>query len=374
MASWVIRADNEGCAYTLGLPNGHLDMADGAQQLADAMLLLAIYPGVRRDRGPALSTAPQRQRAVATTAPLVRRFGRRQPALKPVNAIADPDLRARRFTALLAVASSQAANVTSVNTPILIAGARLCCWPSSFVSRRRFIWRTLLMLATIGAGVLVFNQYGKLFARDSGIALLFILVRSNCWRPGPPGTSWWCGARTDALRHQLFENLGPAGRAERTGGDRGLRDGAAPVRCTRRQMMRAAVASVENTIWRHACSASGAPGAGHSARGDAFFHPVFRAGRCAAVGHASGHQRQRTGLSEEMRPGPDCATSSFQKRLHSALNSTNAGRLSRRFYWRGPVLREFDGKTWGRWRRERCNAHARQLHPVHARRTRPRSH
>jgi len=44
MASWVIRADNEGCAYTLSLPNGRLEMADGAQQLADAMLLLAIYP------------------------------------------------------------------------------------------------------------------------------------------------------------------------------------------------------------------------------------------------------------------------------------------------------------------------------------------
>lgn len=44
MAAWVVRADNEGCAYTLGLPNGHLDMADGAQQYADAMLLLAVHP------------------------------------------------------------------------------------------------------------------------------------------------------------------------------------------------------------------------------------------------------------------------------------------------------------------------------------------
>ena len=44
LAAWVTRADNEGCAYTLTVPNGHLNMADGAQQFGDAMLLLAIYP------------------------------------------------------------------------------------------------------------------------------------------------------------------------------------------------------------------------------------------------------------------------------------------------------------------------------------------
>ena len=43
MASWVIRADNEGCAYTQPC-QWPPEMADGAQQLADAMLLLAIYP------------------------------------------------------------------------------------------------------------------------------------------------------------------------------------------------------------------------------------------------------------------------------------------------------------------------------------------
>lgn len=44
LAAWVNRADNEGAAYTLTLPNGHLEMADGAQQFADAMRLLAVYP------------------------------------------------------------------------------------------------------------------------------------------------------------------------------------------------------------------------------------------------------------------------------------------------------------------------------------------
>jgi len=44
MAAWLARADNENCAYSLTLPNGQLPLADGAQQFADASLLLAIYP------------------------------------------------------------------------------------------------------------------------------------------------------------------------------------------------------------------------------------------------------------------------------------------------------------------------------------------
>ena len=78
-------------------------------------------------------------------------FGRKKRVNQPVNAIADPDLRARRFLAL-AVASSQAANVTSVNTPILIAGA-LTLLLAVIVRQppRNFVWRTLLMLATVPA-------------------------------------------------------------------------------------------------------------------------------------------------------------------------------------------------------------------------------
>lgn len=44
MAAWLLRANNENCAYELTLPNGHLPLADGAQQFADASLLLAAYP------------------------------------------------------------------------------------------------------------------------------------------------------------------------------------------------------------------------------------------------------------------------------------------------------------------------------------------
>jgi uncharacterized protein (DUF58 family) len=44
MAAWLLRAHNENCAYELTMPNGHLALADGAQQLADATLLLAAYP------------------------------------------------------------------------------------------------------------------------------------------------------------------------------------------------------------------------------------------------------------------------------------------------------------------------------------------
>lgn len=44
MAAWLLRASNENCAYELTMPNGHLPLADGSQQLADATLLLATYP------------------------------------------------------------------------------------------------------------------------------------------------------------------------------------------------------------------------------------------------------------------------------------------------------------------------------------------
>jgi uncharacterized protein (DUF58 family) len=44
MAAWLLRANNENCAYELTLPNGHLPLADGSQQYADAALLLAAYP------------------------------------------------------------------------------------------------------------------------------------------------------------------------------------------------------------------------------------------------------------------------------------------------------------------------------------------
>ncbi|MBL8310748.1 MAG: DUF58 domain-containing protein [Burkholderiales bacterium] len=44
LAAWVARADNEGCAFSLWLPNGQLAMAGGAQQVADATRLLAMYP------------------------------------------------------------------------------------------------------------------------------------------------------------------------------------------------------------------------------------------------------------------------------------------------------------------------------------------
>ena len=44
MAAWLLRANNENCAYELMMPNGHLLLADGAQQFADASLLLAAYP------------------------------------------------------------------------------------------------------------------------------------------------------------------------------------------------------------------------------------------------------------------------------------------------------------------------------------------
>ena len=44
MAAWLLRAHNENCAYSLSMPNAQLPLADGSQQFADALIVLAVYP------------------------------------------------------------------------------------------------------------------------------------------------------------------------------------------------------------------------------------------------------------------------------------------------------------------------------------------
>ena len=268
-------------------------------------------------------------------------FGRKKRVNQPVNAIADPDLRARRFLAL-AVASSQAANVTSVNTPILIAGA-LALLLAVIVRQppRNFVWRTLLMLATIGAGVLVFMQYGKLFARDSGIALLFIfgplkLLEAKSTRDFM--VVWGLGLMLYVT--SFFENLGllaalsvPAVIVVYV---TALRLFDAPATTSSQST------SVENTIWRHAVGA-----AAHLALGiplAAMLFILFPRATAPLWGRLEA-PTARTGLSEEMAPG-QIAQLILSKETAFRVEFDKRRPPQQALYWRGPVLREFDGKTW----------------------------
>ena len=89
--------------------------------------------------------------------------------------LADPDLRARRFMAF-AVALAQGANVLAMKPLIIVAGlAALLLCVLVREAPRQWVWRAGLMLLTLATGGLVFVEFGKLFARDSGVALLFIL-------------------------------------------------------------------------------------------------------------------------------------------------------------------------------------------------------
>lgn len=272
-------------------------------------------------------------------------FGRRQPEDKPVSAIADPDLRARRFLAL-AVASSQAANITSVNTPILIAGAAALLL--AFIVRqppRRFIWRTLLMLATIGAGVLVFSQYGKLFARDSGIALLFIfgplkLLEARSTRDFM--VVWGLGLMLYVT--SFFENLGLLAALSVpvviilyvTA----LRLFDAPVTTDGAGSSRQKAA--DNTVWRHALGATA-----HLALGiplAAMLFVLFPRATAPLWGRLEA-PKAKTGLSEEMRPG-QIAELILSKETAFRVEFDKRRPPQHALYWRGPVLREFNGQTW----------------------------
>jgi len=272
-------------------------------------------------------------------------FGSRKQKAQPVPAPAEPDLRARRFLAL-AVAASQAACVTSLTSPILIAGA-VALLLALIVRQppRRFLWRGLLMLATVGAGVLVFSQYGKLFARDSGIALLFIfgplkLLEARSTRDFM--VVWGLGLMLYVT--SFFENLGLLAALSVplvivlyvTA----LRLFDAPA--TARDSSGARPPVADNTVWRHTLGA-----AAHLALGiplAAMLFVLFPRATAPLWGRLEA-PKAKTGLSEEMRPG-QIAELILSKETAFRVEFDKRRPQQQALYWRGPVLREFDGQTW----------------------------
>ncbi len=249
----------------------------------------------------------------------------------------DPDLRARRFL-WLALVLSQLTHVTALNSTILAAGfaASLLALIVS-EAPTRFVWRVTLLLLTLGAGVLVFLSYGKWIGRDSGIALLFLfgplkLVEARSSRD----YMWVWGLGLVLYVASFFENLGlgaaltlpfivvayiTALRLFDAPSDE--RDGA--------------------SLWGHIKQSSI-----HTLMGIPLAAMLFvlfpRA--AAPLWGMRDTSTARTGLSEEMQPG-EIAQLIQSREIAFRVEFEGTRRPARSdLYWRGPVLRQFDGTRW----------------------------
>ena len=250
--------------------------------------------------------------------------------------LADPDLRARRFMAF-AVALAQAANVLAMKPLIIVAGlAALLLCVLVREAPRQWVWRAGLMLLTLATGGLVFVEYGKLFARDSGIALLFILgplklVETKTTRDFM--VVW--GMALVLFVASFFENLGLIAALS-----------VAPIIIVYVSALRLfdapASAPGAATLWQHVKGATA-----HTLLGIPLAAMLFvlfpRA--TAPLWGMSDPTKGKSGLSDEMRPG-NISSLILSKETAFRVEFENRKPPQQSMYWRGPVLREFDGLTW----------------------------
>jgi protein-glutamine gamma-glutamyltransferase len=247
-----------------------------------------------------------------------------------------PDLRARRFL-LFAVAASQLANITGVNNTIVVIG--LATTVGAFFVKdapRSLLWRLIVLLLTLAAGALIVLSYGKLFGRDSGIALLFIfgplkLIEARTARD----YMWVWGLGLVLYVASFFENLGL---------------GAA---VTLPFVIVAYIAALRlfdsraderdaPSLVSHVKSA-----AVHTLMGiplAAMLFILFPRATAPLWGMRDPATGQ-TGLSEEMQPGE---IANLIRNRDVAFRAEFEGRKppNSALYWRGPVLRQFDGVRW----------------------------
>ena len=250
--------------------------------------------------------------------------------------LAEPDLRARRFMAF-AVALAQGANVLAMKPLIIVAGlAALLLCVLVREAPRHWVWRAGLMLLTLATGGLVFVEYGKLFARDSGIALLFILgplklVETKTTRDF---MVVWCMAMVLFVA-SFFDNLGLVAALS-----------VAPILIVYVAALRmfdaAASAPGAPTLWQHIKGA-----AAHTLLGIPLAAMLFvlfpRA--TAPLWGMNDPTTGRSGLSDEMRPG-NISKLILSKETAFRVEFEDRKPPQQALYWRGPVLREFDGLTW----------------------------
>jgi protein-glutamine gamma-glutamyltransferase len=249
----------------------------------------------------------------------------------------NPDLRARRFL-LLAVLLSQMSNVTGVNNVILVIGFAIT-FISVFVkgAPRAFVWRTLLLFLTFASAYAVFLAYGKLLGRDAGIALLFLfgplkLIEARSTRD----YMWVWGLGLILYVASFFENLGIGGAVT------------LPIiivvyiAALRLFDSRADELNAPSTLshLKHA--------AAHMLMGiplAAILFVLFPRAAAPLWGMQDASTAQ-TGLSEEMSPGEIAnlirsRETAFRVEFENGKHPPKSA-----LYWRGPVLRTFDGTKW----------------------------
>ncbi len=248
----------------------------------------------------------------------------------------NPDLRARRFL-LLAVLLSQLANVTSVQTTVTVLGL-VATFAAFFVveAPRKFIWRSALLLLTFAAGVVIFLSYGKLIGRDSGIALLFIFGPLKLMEARSPRDYMWVwGLGLVLYVASFFENLGlgaavtlPVVIVVYIAALR-LFDARADERDAPSLVSHMKNAAVHTLM--------GIPLA-------AMLFILFPRATAPLWGMREPSTGQ-TGLSEEMQPGE---IAKLIRNRDIAFRAEFEGRKppNNALYWRGPVLRQFDGVRW----------------------------
>ncbi len=276
----------------------------------------------------------------ATLGDRVKSIGRKQHAnipKTPKPVVIEPDLRARRFMSF-AILLAQAANVLAVKPVIAAVGviALVVC----FLVRqqpRQWLWRAALMLLTIGAGALIFQQYGRIFGRDPGVALLFILgplklIEAKSTRDFM--VVW--GMALVLYVASFFENLGLLAALS-----------VPPVIIIYVAALRlfdapSRASDARSTLVHHLKGASA-----HTLLGiplAAMLFVLFPRATAPLWGMRDTTTGQ-SGLSEEMRPG-QIAQLILSKETAFRVEFEKRKPAPSALYWRGPVLREFDGVTW----------------------------
>jgi len=248
----------------------------------------------------------------------------------------DPDLRARRFLAF-ALALAQGANVLAMKPMLMVGGiAALLLALLLTEPPRRWYWRALLMFATLATAWLVYREYERLIGRDPGIAILFVLgplklIEAKSTRDFM--VVWGLGLMLYVT--SFFENLGLLAALS-----------VPPVIIVYIAALRmfdaAARAEHAQSWWQHLKGA-----AVHTLLGVPLAAALFILFPRATAPLWGVQQASigRTGLSDSMQPG-DIA-SLIQSR-ETAFRVEFEGRRppQQALYWRGPVLREFNGVKW----------------------------
>ena len=280
------------------------------------------------------------------SAPTTRRgdlftsFGRTQrghPLHTSQPVVTEPDVRARRFMAF-AIVLAQAANILSVK-PVIAAVGVIALVACLLIGRqpRRWLWRATLMLLTISAGALVFQQYGRIFGRDPGVALLFILgplklIEAKSTRDFM--VVW--GMALVLYVASFFENLGLLAALS-----------VPPVIIIYVAALRLFDAPSQGTDPRATLVHHIKGAAAHTLLGIPLAATLFvlfpRA--TAPLWGMRDTSSASTGLSDEMRPG-QIARLILSKETAFRVEFEKRKPPPAALYWRGPVLREFDGVTW----------------------------